>query len=298
MKMKKTTLLVLIALISLPALSFARSIDPFVSAAWLEQNLSNPKIVVLDVRKVEDYKAGHIPGAVNSFFAGWAIKKGDLQAELPEIDDLTDLIIDAGISQDSIVVVVESEGAGRYLFAARVAWTLAYMGLTEVTILDGGHAAWVKEGKAVAKDAVRKSAGKFTAKVKKEYKSDMAYVVKNIGKIAFLDARSYDTYFGRTKLPFVSQYGHIPGATSLPKEWLYDAEGKLVPKAKIEEMLKAVGLSSSQEIITYCDTGMGCVMWWWVIHEYLGWTKISSYDGSSEQLTKNPAVKYTMYNWK
>ena len=79
---------------------------------------------------------------------------------------------------------------------------------------------------------------------------------------------------------------------------MLDAEGKLVPKAKIEELLTALGFSESQEIVTYCDTGMGCSAWWWIIHEYLGWPKIRSYDGSSEELAKDPTVKFRKYVWR
>jgi thiosulfate/3-mercaptopyruvate sulfurtransferase len=298
MKRSKVLLTILILLISLPMVSFARDVAPVVNVAWLESNLNNPRLVVLDVRKIEDYKAGHLPGAVSSFFGGWAVTKGGLTAEVPEIDDLVDQITGAGISQNSIVVVVETEGGPRFHFAARVAETLVYAGLDHVAVLDGGHAAWEKAGKTVATDIVRKPAGKFTAKVRKEYRAELDYVLSTIGKITYLDARAYDTYFGMKKLPIIAQFGHIPGAISIPKEWLYDAEGLLIPQSKIEEILKANGLSSSQEIVTYCDTGMGCAAWWWVIHEMLGWPKIKSYDGSTEELSKQAGIKFNMYTWK
>jgi len=70
------------------------------------KNLTNPQVVVVDVRKVEEYKAGHIPGAVNVAYGSWAIKKGDLLNELPPIDDLAEVIGNAGIDKDSIVVIV------------------------------------------------------------------------------------------------------------------------------------------------------------------------------------------------
>ena len=62
--MKKGFLVLL--MVALVAPLFARDIDAIVSADWLAANLSNSKLVVLDVRKIEDYKVGHIPGAVSS----------------------------------------------------------------------------------------------------------------------------------------------------------------------------------------------------------------------------------------
>jgi len=55
----------------------ARDIDPIVSTDWLQKNLKNQELVIVDLRKVEEYKAGHIPGAVNVFYGSWAIKKGN-----------------------------------------------------------------------------------------------------------------------------------------------------------------------------------------------------------------------------
>jgi thiosulfate/3-mercaptopyruvate sulfurtransferase len=298
MRHSKAIIAMLVLILLGSGVAFAREIPAVVDVAWLEANLNNPKLVVLDVRKAEDYKAGHIPGAVSSFFGSWAVKKGPLNAEIPELEDLQELIQSAGIQAGSWVVVVESEGGPRFHFATRVAWTLAYAGLDHVTVLDGGYAAWTKAGKAVSTEMVKKPASKLTLNLRKEYIADKSYVLKTLNTLPYLDARSYDTYFGRAKLPFVAQEGHFPGAIAAPKEWMLDSEGKLVPKAKIEELLTALGLSANQEIVTYCDTGMGCSAWWWIIHEHLGWSKIRSYDGSSEELAKEPTVKFHKYVWR
>jgi rhodanese-related sulfurtransferase len=109
-KMIKMIVAALAILLVAPAVVIARDVDAVVSADWLQKNLENQRLVVLDIRKVEDFKAGHIPGAVNVFFNSWAVKMGNLTAELPNLDDLSDLISDAGISANSLVVVVEGEG--------------------------------------------------------------------------------------------------------------------------------------------------------------------------------------------
>ena len=61
----------LAVLLLLPAAAFAG--EPFVTTEWLQANLS--KVTVLDVRKVEEYNDGHIPGAINVFYGVWGIKK-------------------------------------------------------------------------------------------------------------------------------------------------------------------------------------------------------------------------------
>jgi len=294
--MKKGFLVLL--MVALVAPLFARDIDAVVSADWLAANLSNSKLVVLDVRKIEDYKVGHIPGAVSSIAASWSPKKGNLNAELPDVGLLEDLIMEAGIDGSNWVVIANSEGGSQYHASARVALTLMYAGLDNVAILDGGMAVWTKAGKPVATGVETRKESDFTAKLRPEFLVSQDYVVENIGKTQFLDARSYDGYFGRTKFANAVQFGHIPGAFSLPKEWLYDAEGKLVPDAKIKEMLAAIGLDTTKEFIGYCDTGMGCAIFSWVFGEKFGWKNVKMYDGSSEELTRNPKVTYTMYSWR
>jgi rhodanese-related sulfurtransferase len=42
-----------------------RAIAPIVSTDWLEKNLHNPKLVIIDIRLGEEYTAGHIPNAIN-----------------------------------------------------------------------------------------------------------------------------------------------------------------------------------------------------------------------------------------
>lgn len=75
-KIRISVAVLFLCLMALPFLSFARDVDPIVSTAWLEQNLNNSRLVIIDVRKVEDYKTGHVPNAVNAFYGSWAIMKG------------------------------------------------------------------------------------------------------------------------------------------------------------------------------------------------------------------------------
>ena len=91
-------------LLFLPAVAFAA--DTIVSADWLQANLS--KVTIVDIRKVEDYNSGHVPGAINVFYGVWAIQKAGLLNELPADDDLRDILSAAAIEPATNVVVVGS----------------------------------------------------------------------------------------------------------------------------------------------------------------------------------------------
>jgi thiosulfate/3-mercaptopyruvate sulfurtransferase len=288
MKLLKAVLIVIALL--LPLMAMARGIDPIVSTDWLQKNLKNAKIVIVDVRKVEDYKAGHIPGAVNVFYGSWAIKKGDLLNELPPIDDLADVIGGAGISKDSLVVVVgKTEKVPDQFDMTRVAWTLKYLGVPNVAILNGGQDQWVKENKPLSQDMVKAKAKTFKAAINKDLFVDKAFVLDKIGKTTIIDTRGPAFYEGKEKLPFVPKLGRIKGAVNLPVGQLYTPEGLYKAKAELATLAeKAAGTDLNKEIIVYCDTGKTATAWAFIITDMLGYKDVKVYDGSSMEWLADP----------
>ncbi|MCE1157695.1 MAG: hypothetical protein LWX23_11645 [Spirochaetia bacterium] len=291
--MKKGILILL--MIALVSPLFAREIDAIVTADWLEANLSNPRLAVVDVRKVEDYKTGHIPGAISLLGSVFYVPAKGLSNELPFMDDLSDALADAGIGADSLVVVVETDGS-RFSWATRVAWTLAYAGLDNVAVLSGGQAAWVKAAKPITTEVVKKAKTKFSAMPRAKYLALKADVLAAKGQV--IDARAYDTYFGLAKQSFVAQAGHLPGAYSLPFSWITNAEGLVKSKDELSKYVAALGLDPAAETIVYCDSGVLCTSWWWIMKEYMGWANVRSYDGSSQEITADPSVKYQPLVWR
>jgi thiosulfate/3-mercaptopyruvate sulfurtransferase len=124
----------------IPALVLPRDAPPIVSTDWLEQNSKRPGLVVLDIRSLEQYKKGHIPGALHAPFSAWAVGNDGLSLELPSDDALRVLLGGLGISRDSTVLVV-GRGDTHYARAdaTRVAWTCMLAGVKTVSVLDGGH---------------------------------------------------------------------------------------------------------------------------------------------------------------
>ena len=134
-----------------------RTIDPIVTADWLQTELQLPDrgdLTVIDLRWAEEYAAGHIPGAISVPFglqSVWAESGGDYLLELPPDDELFKLIGDCGLTADSRVVMVgrvEEPPAPQYALAdpARAAATLMYAGVRNVAVLSGGHPAWERAG--------------------------------------------------------------------------------------------------------------------------------------------------------
>jgi thiosulfate/3-mercaptopyruvate sulfurtransferase len=279
-----------IIVLLLPLTAMARGIDPIVSTDWLQKNLKNAKVVIVDVRKVEDYKAGHIPGAVNVFYGSWAIKKGDLLNELPPIDDLTDVIGSAGIGKDSLVIVVgKTEKMPDQFDMTRVAWTLKYVGIPHVAILNGGQDQWVKEKKPLSQDMVKAKAKPFKAAVTKDLFVDKYFLLTKIGKTTIVDTRGPAFYEGKEKLAFVNKLGRIKGAINLPVGQLYTPEGFYKDKAALAALAeKAVGNDLNKELLLYCDTGKTATSWAFIMTEMLGYKDVKVYDGSFMEWAVDP----------
>ena len=274
----------------LPLTVLAKGIDPLVSTDWLQKNLENAKVVIVDVRKVEDYKAGHIPGAVNVFYGSWAIKKGDLLNELPPIDDLADVIGSAGIGKDSLVVIVgKTDKVPDQFDMTRVAWTLKYLGVPNVAILNGGQNQWVKENKPLSQDMVKAKAKSFKASITDKLYVDKAYVLDKLGKATIIDTRAPAFYEGKEKLAFVPKLGRIKGAVNLPVGQLYTPEGLYKDKAALAALAgKAAGNDLNKELLLYCDTGKTCTSWAFIMTEMLGYKDVKVYDGSSMEWLADP----------
>lgn len=299
MTRSRMALLCALAILLLPLSALARDIAPIVDVDWLEKNLSSPKVKIVDIRKLEVYKEGHVPNAINVFYGSWAISRKGLQNELPEDDDLMDVIGAAGITPDlQVVVVGKTDAVPDRVNLTRVAWTLKYAGVENVAILDGGYNKWTAAKKPPSKDMVKPAAVQYKGTINKGIFAGKDYVMGQIGKAAIIDTRAPEFFFGVAKLDFVAKAGHIKSAVSLPSPWIFTADGSFRDKADLEAMAaNVVGKDLGKEMITYCDTGRLCSGWWFILSEVLGYKNVKAYDGSMEEWAKDANAPVVKFSW-
>jgi thiosulfate/3-mercaptopyruvate sulfurtransferase len=230
----------IILVILLPGIGQARDIPPIVSADWLQANLKNPKLIILDVRRVEHYREGHIPKALSAFYGAWAYKKDGLFSEIPDLDDLNDTIGYAGISMDSWVVVTGKVDTPRLSYqSARVACTLQYAGLVNVALLDGGMNKWFSDKKPLSTNIIRTKEKPFQGKYQKDKFADKDYIKSRLGKIILLDVREPEYFTGKKKMDCVPQMGRIPGAFNLPTSCAFNKDGTFKAKEELAVIAEA-----------------------------------------------------------
>lgn len=271
-----------------PAL--ADTAQPLVSPQWLNEHRQDADLVILDVRSALDgggekaYLEAHIPGSVHTDYdkGGWRVMRNNVPFMLPSVPELDALVGDLGIDETNHVVVVPA-GVSYTDFgaAARVYWTLKVVGVTNVSILDGGVAAWKAAGLPLASGNEPPSPKIFNATVDNSliaHTDDVQKIVQG-RNATLIDARAPSFYAGKEKAPKIAAYGHIPGAIDVDSADLYDEHtNRLKPVDQLKELAKRI--PNNEPAVSYCNTGHWAATDWFVLHELLGYRNVRLYDGS------------------
>ncbi|MCS7114401.1 MAG: rhodanese-like domain-containing protein [Candidatus Bathyarchaeota archaeon] len=287
----------------------ARSAPPIVSTAWLNANLRLTNLVVLDIRSPDLYNAGHIPGAINVpdylWYANPPFGEKAPWMEMPPEDYLFELIGNASITRDSIVVVVGGTSGplapiplALYSTAGitRVAITLLYAGIENVCILDGGYDKWVADRYSTETTPRMPTPKTYSGTVKKGMIVSKQYVASKVGQSIIVDSRDAEVYLGFIQEPWTARVGHIPTARSFPTPWLWNlnlnATGTGVNYATYKDVnvLETfanciIGADKTKEIIIYCGVGGYASTMYFVLSEVLNYKDVKIYDGSAQEWT-------------
>lgn len=302
MKLWKRVLPVLTLALALafPALSQALELPKIVSTEWLEKNMGDSALRIVDIRKADAYKAGHVPNAIHQAYGTWAVSANKLDNQVPDDDVLNGILEYAGIGKDTAVVVVGTvDNVAEQVNQTRVAFTLKYAGISQVGVLDGGYNKWLADKKPQSVEPGKAAAAKGKPAFNKRIQASKGEVLSKIGKATLVDTRTPDFFFGASKLPFVARAGRIPHSVSLPSAWIFTKEGTFKPMADLAGMAEGVvGKDKEGEIILYCDTGRLASGWWFVLSEALGYKNVRMYDGSSQEWAGDPDAPMVKYNWK
>ncbi len=275
-------------LLALPLHAFAAA--PLISIESLRARLGEPDLVILDIRSAIDgseadaYAKAHIPGALASDYdkSGWRATRNGLPYMLPSVAQLEKLIGELGIDEDSKVVVVPAGvSATDFGAATRVYWTLKVAGVNEVSILDGGLAAWIAAKFPLQTGTVNPSPRIFTATVNKSLVAELSDVEKiaETGDGTLIDARPPEYFKGKLKIDAVGAYGHIPHSINIDSAEFYDpVTNRLRPRDQLAAI--ASRISPSRPVITYCNSGHWSSTDWFVLSELLGRKDVKLYYGS------------------
>lgn len=260
--------------------------QPFIDPANLSLLLA-AVVCIIDIRPVEAFAAGHLPGSASSpYTAGWRARDGAAPGLLPHADALARLIGATGLTPDKRAVIVASGATASDLAAAaRVYWTLKTAGHAATSILAGGFEAWARGGHPVAAgDPVSAPASPYPVRLTDAWRSDLAATQRSVqrGEAMLFDAREAAQFAGSARSSDVQVAGHLPGAVSVPYTWLFDpVSGMTQPPSELAALL---GQSDGRPAVAYCNTGHTAALVWFALSELLG-REARLFDGSMAEWT-------------
>ncbi len=162
-----------------------------------------------------------------------------------------------GIGIDAGKQVVAYDASGGY-YAARLWWTLRWLGHRRVAVLDGGWDAWLDAGLPITAEPPKVTATIFIPVVRQGFTVDAAFVASHINapEMRLIDARSPDRFRGENEtLDPVG--GHIPGAINRFFHDNLDAEGRFKAAATLKsEFERLLETQSPSVAVHQCGSGV------------------------------------------
>ncbi|MFO0910245.1 MAG: sulfurtransferase [Isosphaeraceae bacterium] len=270
--------------------------DRVVSTDWLEAHLDDPRVRVVDMRGYvstrpvapgvedalyrsapEEYRAGHIPGAVYVDWTRDIIDPDDpVPVQIAPADRFAEAMASRGIGDDTHVVVVDHMGGQ---FATRLWWALGYYGHDRVSILDGGWNRWVDEGRPIEEGEVVAPRAEFHPRPRPDWRVTADQLRSRLGEagLQLVDARDAGQFTGAKRRG--RRGGHIPGAVNVPRELFFAEGGGFLPLDELRRRVSAQSLTPDQPLIAYCNGGVAATVVLFNLHR-LGFDRVANYDGS------------------
>ena len=268
-----------------------------VSTRDLAAHLADPSFVVLDVRHdlgqpgtwgEGEYRGAHLPGAqfVHLDRDLSAPKTGtNGRHPLPRPEALVATFGHLGIDATKQVVAYD-QGPGAY--AARLWWMLRWLGHEAVAVLDGGFAAWAREGLPVTTEVPVVPPASFGARPPGPI-VDAGAVQANLAShsLLLIDARGRERFRGDVE-PIDKVAGHIPGSINRPFTENLGADGRFKPAPQLREDFAALLQGRAAGAVVHsCGSGVtACHNLLAMEHAGLGGTQL--YAGSWSEWSASP----------
>lgn len=204
------------------------------------------QVLVLDVRKQDEFNEGHIKGAQSiepSAFSG----EGRF---FPKPSELAQVLGEVGVDEQTDLVIYD-DGSNR--LAAKAWVTLYYLGHEKMQILQGGIAAWHNLGGEVTSDQSFLPPVQYSPRLRPEVDVEIAEIKEKMDKVdsVLIDSRGYERYIGK-KEPKYERAGHIPGAKNYMSKDVLEHGVWKDREALVEHFSP---LQDAEEVIVSCGTG-------------------------------------------
>lgn len=237
---------------------------------------------------LQRFRRGHLPGARHAdLLTDLADPGRGYRFAQPAAGRLAQRLAGLGVGAGTRVVTYDDDGS---IWAARVFWALRAIGHDQVTVLDGGLAAWQAAGGAL--EAGDAAAAQPVTPIVPAPRPDAfvdqlrvleLLVTPTAGQLVCTLSPSS---FNGTVPSRYARRGHIPGSVNVASRSLVDDAGRLLPAAQLRAQLAPL-LRDERPITLYCGGGISASLAALALHR-VGRDDVSIYDGSLEEWAADP----------
>ncbi len=201
------------------------------------------------------YQLQHLPGSIyfdlDKDLSGQVATHGG-RHPMPDWHDFIQKLEENGISnQDHVIVYDQGDGS----YASRLWWMLSYLGMKNVSVLNGGIQAWVREGYPVTKEKTEYEKAEFHP----FFQANMIAEMKQVQRVSsgmesgyLIDSRTKERYLGINE-PIDVKAGHIPKAIN--RNWTEGLKnGEFLSFDQQVDRFK--DLDGQTQKIVYCGSGV------------------------------------------
>ncbi len=252
-----------------------------ISVDELHLILSDPKLLIVDVRSFKEYSEGHVPGAVHLdlFAFHWIdTTKEGIENFNSQTKSLLSFI---GVRPDKKVVFYDDVSG---MLAARGVWMLLYFSHHDVAILDGGLKKWKNCNLPVETKLNRFNPSTFTGKPNPDIVAGFEYILENLNNVDIIDARSEGEYSGTTIR--AAKDGHIPNSVNIDWSKNINVDGTFKNDLELSELYD---YPKESEIITYCQGAYRAANTFLVLKK-IGFKNVKVYLGSWGEWGNKPEL--------
>ena len=222
-------------------------LPPLVDAAWVQERLGEPDLLLGDCRGPNAHQRGHLPRSIPLVLGS--------PPPLATRETVQEFAVEVqrrlgrhGVTgQERLVLYDRGDCVG----AAASQQAALAAGHPQVSVLAGGVAAWPGE---LEQGAVELQKTKTALEPRLEAVPTWEELRERLEdpELTILDVRSEDEFSGRGGYPCDPRQGHIPGARHLEVERLFAEPGRPHEPWGIREL---AGLPEGAAIVAYCHSG-------------------------------------------
>lgn len=259
---------------------------PLVSVNWLQENIQNENLIILDASPesnvsdlVPKFEGIQIKGA-RKFDMKFVFvdESNELPNMMPSAEKFSIECRKLGIKNSSLIVVYDNLGI---YTSPRAWWMFKSMGHENVVVLDGGLSVWVEAGFITEPILLGKyQSGDFKANFDSSKITNSIFLLDNYKKdsLMIFDARSKARFLGISPEPREHmESGHIPNSKNIPFKNLLD-DGEMKSKATLKKIFQKFNLENKKLVFT-CGSGItACIIL--LASELILDNEKSLYDGS------------------